>query len=87
MKIRNDIDFKQLEAIGFIEDECNVSEGDHYYSGNNYYYEFDEESRLVVNMLDREMSILTLSDDRLCGVYSLDKILEMFKMNMIEMGV
>ena len=86
MKIRDDIDFKQLEVIGFIEDECNISEGDHYYSGNNYYYEFDEESRLVVNMLDREISILTLSDDILCGVYNLDKILEMFKMNMIEMN-
>lgn len=84
MKIRDDIDFEYLKTIGFVEDENNVSEGDHYYSSNNYYYEFDEESRLVVNMLDREISIFTLSDDRLCGVYNLDKILEIFKLGIIE---
>lgn len=84
MKIRDGVDFEYLKTIGFVEDEGNVSKGDHYYGSNNYYYEFDEESRLVVNMLDREISILTLSNDRLCGVYNLDKILEMFKLGIIE---
>ena len=84
MKVKDNIDFKELELIGFKEDEYNVEEGDHYYSSNNYYYEIDEESRIVVNMLDRNISILTLSDDRLSGAYNLDKILEMFKLGIIE---
>lgn len=89
MKLKDNIDFSELIKYGFIEDGANCEHGEHYYSSNNYYYEFEEtfgaDFRLVVNAHDRKFEILSLSKDGgLTQLLDLDIILKLFKDGLIE---
>ncbi|MDM0587746.1 hypothetical protein QTH25_13295 [Clostridium perfringens] len=89
MKLKDNIDFKELEKYGFIEDPDNCEEGEHYYGENNYYYEFkgcySAEFRLVVNIHTREFEILTMSEEYgLIQLCDLDMIVKLIKDGLVE---
>ncbi len=89
MKLKDNIDFKELEKYGFIEDPANCEPGEHYYSSNNYYYAFTNcygtESRLTVNIHTREFEILTMSEEYgLIQLCDLDMIVKLIKDGLVE---
>lgn len=88
MKLKESVEFKELEKFGFIEDPANCEVGDTYYQENNYYYEFNgsygAEFRLVVNLYDREIKLLALSKERgLIELYNLNIFKELIENNLI----
>ena len=89
MKLKDSVDFKELEKYGFIEDPNNCEEGEHYYGENNYYYEFkscySSEFRLVVNIHTRKFEILAMAKNTgLLQLCDLDIIMELMKDGLIE---
>lgn len=89
MKLKKDIEFNKLKLYGFIEDEANCEEGDHYCDSNNYYYEFNNSYgarfRLVVNILTREFGLLALSEEvGLIQLYELDIFVSLIRDELVE---
>ena len=66
LKLKNHVPFDALLPYGFIEDPANVEPGDHYYSTNNHYYDGGTDTfRLVVEHVDRRISMLHRGTDDL----------------------
>lgn len=89
MKLKDNIKFDELLKYGFVEDEANVEEGDHFYGTNNYYYKFKNsygaEFRLVVNIHSREVEILALARETgLLQLCDLDIFVELIKKGVVE---
>lgn len=89
MKLKDNIDFKELEKYGFIEDPANCESGEHYYDNNNYYYAFTNcygaEGRLTVNIHTREFEILIMAEEYgLIQLCDLDIIVKLIKDGMVE---
>ncbi|EGT3606780.1 hypothetical protein FKF97_10275 [Clostridium perfringens] len=89
MKLKDNVDFKELEKYGFIEDPVNCEFGDTYYGSNNYFYEFKQsygaEFRLTVNMHTRYFEILAISEEYgLIQLCDLDIIVKLIKDGLIE---
>lgn len=89
MKLKENINFKDLEKYGFIEDPSNCEPGETYYGDNNYYYEFNScysaDFRLVCNMHTREFEILAMSKEiGLLQLCSLDIFIKLVKDGLIE---
>lgn len=63
LKLKDHVPFDALLPYGFIEDPANVEPGDHYYSTNNHYYDGGTDTfRLVVEHVDRRISMLHRGD-------------------------
>lgn len=66
LKLKDHVPFDALLPYGFIEDPANCEPGDHYYHMNNHYYDGGTNTfRLVVEHLDRRVSMLHRGADDL----------------------
>lgn len=84
IKLKDDIEFKKLKKYGFFEDEVNCEEGDHYYHLNNYYIEIGN-FRITVNMIDRHIDILCLSNETgVHNIFNLKPLYDLIVNNMVE---
>ncbi|WP_075810222.1 hypothetical protein [Clostridium perfringens] len=89
MKLKDNVEFKELEKYGFIEDLDNCEEGEHYCGENNYYYNFiscySAEFRLVVNIHTRKFEILAMAKRTgLLQLCDLDIMVKLIKDGLIE---
>jgi len=78
--------FEKLKDYGFEEDLANCEVGDHYYHGNNYYYQ-DKNFRIVINMHCKTIEIMCLPEDTCVNnnYKILNKIVELTNDGLIDL--
>ena len=90
MKLKENINFKDLEKYGFVEDPSNTRYDNPYDNkDNNYYYKFNRsysaDFRLICNMYTREFKILAIrkniGSQQLCD---LDIFMKLIKDGLVE---
>jgi hypothetical protein len=84
LKLKEEVDFKELIKYGFEEDPTNCENiEDHYYFLNNYYYQ-DDQFRVVVGMLNRNIEILCLPKElELLQTSMLEPLYNLIKDNLV----
>lgn len=84
IKLKNTISFDELLQYGFIEDAANCEHPeDHYYFLNNYYYQANEDFRIVINTLSRKVEIFCLAEES--GLNQMSELIPL--MELIEDGL
>jgi len=86
IKLKNDIDFTELDKFGFMEDPTNCEPGDHYYHLNNYYNQIGD-FRITVNTHSRRIDILCLARKaELYNIYNLKPLYDLISGGMVVVG-
>ena len=85
IKLKKDVDFKQLIAFGFEEDSANCEPGDHYYHLNNYYAQVGRNFRITVNMLDGHIDVLCLANESgLHNIFNIKPLFDLLTSGLVE---
>jgi len=85
IKLKDDIDFGKLEALGFIEDPANCEPGDTYYHLNNYYLQIGD-FRITVSTISRHIDILCLVREvGLHNIFNLKPLYDLISSGMVEL--
>lgn len=85
IKLKDNIQFNELEKFGFEEDTVNCEQGDYYYYLNNYYAQIDKEFRISINMHSRYIELLCLpSDLSVHNIYNLKPLVDLIINDLVE---
>lgn len=85
MRLKEDVEFKNLVDFGFEEDPANCEKGDHYYHLNNYYTQVGKDFRVTVNMIDRHIDVLCLAKESgLHNMFNVKPLFDLFSNGLVE---
>jgi len=85
IKLKDDINFKELFKFGFVEDPTNCEYGDTYYHLNNYYLQIGD-FRITVNTISRHIDILCLAKEKgLHNIFNLKPLYGLISNDMVEL--
>lgn len=85
IKLKKEVDFKELIQFGFEEDPSNCDAGDHYYYMNNYYVQVGKDFRVTINMHDRHIDVLCLaSEPGLHNMFNIKPLYDLLSSGLVE---